>query len=131
MTAGNRMRQKNFSLWKLIRLGILYISPETKSFIGSKWVYDIKVKSNGTLEQYKAQLVAQGFKQEYGIDSEKPFAPVDKMTAFRALLVVATACRWSMFQLDVENVLMHSDLHSVVYMTLPLVILVNQARYVG
>lgn len=117
--------------WKLIKLGILYISPETASFIGSKWVYDIKVKSNGTLEHYTAQLVAQGFKQEYGIDSEKPFAPVGKMTAFRALLVVATACRWSMFQLDVENAFIHSDVHSVVYMTLPLVILVNLARYVG
>lgn len=60
MTARKGLWQKNFCHWKLIRLGILYISPETASVIGSKWIYDIKVKSDGTLEQYKAQLVDVG-----------------------------------------------------------------------
>lgn len=39
--------------------------PYSVSLSGSKWIYSIKVKSDGTLDRYKAWLVAQGFKQEY------------------------------------------------------------------
>uniref|UniRef100_A0A2N9I3L2 ATPase AAA-type core domain-containing protein n=1 Tax=Fagus sylvatica TaxID=28930 RepID=A0A2N9I3L2_FAGSY len=45
-----------------------------KSVIGCKWVYKIKTQSDGTVDHYKACLVAKGFTQEYGIDYEKPFA---------------------------------------------------------
>ncbi|XP_048231256.1 uncharacterized protein LOC125370287 [Ricinus communis] len=36
--------------------------PSNTSVIGSKWVYTIKVKADGTLDRYKARLVAQGYK---------------------------------------------------------------------
>ena len=57
--------------------------------IGSKWIYSIKVHSDGSLDRYKARLVAQGYKQEYEIDYEETFALVAKMTIVRTLLCVA------------------------------------------
>ena len=73
------------STWDLVPL------PAHVSIIGSKWVYSIKVKSDGSLDRYKARLVAQGFKQEYGLDYEETFTPVEKMTTVRCLISVAVA----------------------------------------
>ncbi|KAL6315453.1 hypothetical protein AAG906_000745 [Vitis piasezkii] len=50
--------------------------------IGSKWVFSIKLRSDGSLDQYKARLVALGNKQEYGVDYKETFALVAKMATF-------------------------------------------------
>ena len=47
-------------VWELAEL------PKGRKTIGSKWVYKVKTDEDGTIEQYKAQLVAQGFSQKYG-----------------------------------------------------------------
>ena len=90
--------------------------PSNTSIISSKWVYTIKVKPNGTLDRYKAHLVAQGYKQEYGIDSEETFAFVAKMTLVRTLLAIASCKQCPLYQLDVKNAFLHGHLKEIVYM---------------
>nr|GEU34268.1 putative ribonuclease H-like domain-containing protein [Tanacetum cinerariifolium] len=50
-----------------------------KRAIGSRWVYKIKTKSDGSIERYKARLISKGYDQEYGMDYEETYAPVTKM----------------------------------------------------
>ena len=47
----------------------------------------------GSIEQYKAHLVAKGFTQEYGIDYEEAFALVAHISFVRAFLAVAAASK--------------------------------------
>ena len=63
--------------------------PPSKSAVSCKWVYKIKTWADGSIERYKACLVARGFTQEYGIDYEETFALVARLTSVRFLFVVA------------------------------------------
>uniref|UniRef100_A0A2N9IH78 Integrase catalytic domain-containing protein n=1 Tax=Fagus sylvatica TaxID=28930 RepID=A0A2N9IH78_FAGSY len=87
--------------------------------LGCKWVYSIKVKSDGSLDRYKARLVALGNNQEYGVNYEETFAPVAKMTTIRTILAIAASQNWDLHQMDVKNAFLHGDLKEDVYMRPP------------
>ena len=90
--------------------------PPCQSIVGCRWVYKIKIKADGSVERYKACLVAKGFTQEYGIDYEEIFAPITHLTSIRCLIAVATVHRWSFYQIDVKNAFLNGDLQEEVYM---------------
>ncbi|GKU89225.1 hypothetical protein SLEP1_g3391 [Rubroshorea leprosula] len=73
-----------------------------KPLVGCKWVYKIKIRSNGFMERYKAHLVAKGFTQGYGIDYEETFALVARLTSVRSLIAITATKRWKLFQMDVK-----------------------------
>jgi hypothetical protein len=64
--------------------------------IGCKLIYSIKLRSDSSLDRYKARLVALGNRQEYGINYEETFAPVAKMTTVRLIIALATSKGWSL-----------------------------------
>ncbi|KAH0734949.1 hypothetical protein KY285_010656 [Solanum tuberosum] len=59
------------------------------NLVGSKWVFKTKLKADGTIDRYKAKLVAREFSQLEGVDFEETFSPVVKATTIRMVLSIA------------------------------------------
>jgi hypothetical protein len=94
-------------------------SQKGSNLIDCKWVCKIKRKADGSLDRYKAILVAMGFKQQYGIDYEDTFSPVIKSTTIRVILSIAVFKGWHLRQLDVQNAFLHVNIEEDVYMRQP------------
>ena len=68
--------------WELVEI------PVGRKLLLCKWVFRYKYVSDSNTPKYKARLVAKGFKQEHGVDYNKIFSHVVKMTTLRLLLGV-------------------------------------------
>lgn len=101
--------------------------PTTIKVIGCKRVYSIKLRSNGTLDRYKTQLVALGNRQEYKVDYEKAFALVAKMTTIQIVISIAASQGWPLYQMDVKNTFLHGDLKEKGSMTPPPNVITNSS----
>jgi hypothetical protein len=86
--------------------------------MGSKWVYKVKLRFDGSLERLKARLVVKGFNQVDGIDFSKTFSLVIKPGSIRLILTVAVVQGWDIHQLDLKNAFLHG-LFEPVYMQQP------------
>lgn len=67
--------------------------PFAKPVVGCKWVYKIKTHYDGTIEHYKAHLVAQ----EDEIDYEDTFAPIARMPFVRSIIAFIAIRQWKHF----------------------------------
>ncbi|RVW20812.1 Retrovirus-related Pol polyprotein from transposon RE2 [Vitis vinifera] len=79
----------------------------------------IKRHLDGTMDWFKACLVAKGFNQCSSVDYIETFSPVIKLTTIRLIFSLALSNNWPFKQIDVNNMFLHGQLTEQVFMQQP------------
>ena len=82
----------------------------------------MKYNSDGSIERYKARLVAQEFFQVYGIDYMEIFAPTIRRKSLRIFLAIAIMLGMILMQMNVIGAYLESALgqnKQPIYMKIP------------
>lgn len=87
----------------LLRNGTWTLAPLSPSMnlINLKWVFKIQRKADGSVERYKACVVAKGFHHQQGLDFGETFSPVIKPTTIRIVLSLVVSHRWRIQHIDI------------------------------
>ncbi|GFW12448.1 retrovirus-related Pol polyprotein from transposon TNT 1-94 [Trichonephila clavipes] len=104
----NSLRENH--TWELTDL------PAGAKAISCKWIYRLKTNPKGSLNKYKASLVARGFNQRQGIDYSETYSPVTKLGKIRTVLSMAAEERMHLIQFDVSTSIPYGDLEETIYM---------------
>ncbi|KAM1153096.1 hypothetical protein ACFX14_035527 [Malus domestica] len=110
--------QNEFNALQTTGTWSLVPSSPSQNVVSYKWVFRIKKMPDGSVERYKARLVANGFHQQQGLYQET-FSPIAKLVIIRILLTFAVQYNWFLNHLDISNAFLHGDLQEEVFMQQP------------
>jgi len=78
--------------------------------VKSKWVFKVKYNADGSLQRFRARLVAKGFSQSADVDYYETFSPVFGYTSLRTVLARAAAYDLQIDQWDLKNSFIQQDI---------------------
>ncbi|GJY02213.1 putative ribonuclease H-like domain-containing protein [Tanacetum coccineum] len=111
--------QEELLQFKLLNVWTLVDLPHGKKVIGTKWVFRNKRDQRGIVVRNKARLVAQGYRQEEGVDYDEVFAPVARIEAIRLFLAFASFMGFTVYQMDVKSAFLYGTIEEEVYVNQP------------
>lgn len=65
--------------------------------IVSKWIFEHKFNSDGSLAHHKARWVVDGFFLQHGVNYEERFSPVIKPATIRTVLSITASRVWPIY----------------------------------
>ncbi|GJQ91454.1 retrovirus-related pol polyprotein from transposon TNT 1-94 [Tanacetum coccineum] len=93
--------------------------PDNVFLIKLKWIYKVKTNESSNALKNKARLVAQGFRQEEGIDFEESFALIARIKAIHIFVENAAHKNMTIYQMDVKMAFLNGELKEEVYVSQP------------
>ncbi|MBW0489939.1 hypothetical protein O181_029654 [Austropuccinia psidii MF-1] len=87
--------------------------------LGTRWVFALKLDSDGKPIRHKAWLVVQGHRQIRGVNFEETFAPTPLFGTLRSILPIASNKSWKVNTFDVTSAYLHSKIDEVIFVRPP------------
>ncbi|GKE99286.1 retrovirus-related pol polyprotein from transposon TNT 1-94, partial [Tanacetum coccineum] len=84
-----------------------------------KWIYKVKTNEFGGVLKNIARLVAQGFRQEEGIDFMESFTPIARIESICIFVANAANKNMTIFHMDVKTTFLNGELKKEVYVSQP------------
>ncbi|GJT48783.1 putative ribonuclease H-like domain-containing protein [Tanacetum coccineum] len=94
--------------------------PHGKKAIGTKKVFRNKRDQRGIVVRNKTRLVAQGYRQEEGVDYDEVFSPVARIEVIWLILAFASYMDFTVYQMDVKSAFLYGTIEEEVYVNQPL-----------
>ena len=102
--------------WDLVPLASL---PAGANVMHCHFVFAIKRKADGSIDKFKARLVADGNTQKHGVDFNRVFATVVKALTIRLVLAIAAARDYNLTSLDIRQAYLQATIDEDLYMRAP------------
>jgi hypothetical protein len=93
--------------------------PDGTNLMNCHFLFAVKRAKDGSIDKFKARLVADGNTQRHGVDFDRVFSTVVKMSTVRLMLMVAAARGMTLSSLDVRQAYLHAKLDRPLYMRMP------------
>ncbi|KAL0550095.1 hypothetical protein IC582_014593 [Cucumis melo] len=77
------------------------------------------MKTDGSIDKYKARLVVKGYKQQEGLDYFDTYSPVTRITSIRMLIAISALHGFEIHQMDVKTTFLNGELDEEIYMQQP------------
>ncbi|GJY98353.1 zinc finger, CCHC-type containing protein [Tanacetum coccineum] len=78
--------------------------------LGCVWIFKRKLKVDGTVENFKARLAIQGFRQKSGIYYFDTYSPVARISTIRLLIAMTSIHNLIIYQMDVQTAFLNGEL---------------------
>ncbi|GKF81711.1 retrovirus-related pol polyprotein from transposon TNT 1-94 [Tanacetum coccineum] len=111
--------QEEIHEFEILEVWELVPCPDKVFLIKLKWIYKVKTDEFGGVLKNKARLVAQGSRQEEGIDFEESFALVARIESIRIFVANAAHKNMAIYQMDVKMAFLNGELKEEVYVSQP------------
>ena len=93
--------------------------PKGKKAISTRFVFKLKLLPDGSIDKYKARLVARGFSQIPGQDFDQTYSPASNLLTVRLVLSLACIFHCKLYQVDIKGAFLQSPLKEDLYIQLP------------
>jgi hypothetical protein len=104
--------------------GVWVVLPKSSIPIGVKvinflWAFKIKLKPDGSISKFKAQLCARGDQQKGDITPDEAYSPVVNWSTVRMLFTLSLIHDWHGRQIDYVNAFCQAEVTRDIYMNIP------------
>jgi hypothetical protein len=87
--------------------------------VGCMWIFNKKMKPDGTIDKFKARLVTKGFTQKEGEDYFDTYSPIARMTTINMLVALAACHDLLIHHMDVKTAFLKGEMDEEIYMNHP------------
>ena len=93
--------------------------PNHANLMNCHFVFTVKRLADGSIDKFKARLVADGNTQKHGVDFDRVFATVVKTMTIRLVLILAAAHDYNLSSIDIRQAYLQAELTEDLWMRMP------------